>query len=75
MLLFIAFSAAAVVPPARPEAQAKTAIRQATAMIRIERSARGNREAWEALPKLCRHEVIVHGENGEPIVLRLIEHE
>ena len=75
MLLFIVISAGAVASPARPEAQASGAIQQGTATVRIERPAKGNRAEWEGLPKPFRHEVVVRGENGEPIVLRLVEYE
>jgi hypothetical protein len=74
MLWFIV-SPIVAVPVAPPEEQARAVDRQAAAAVRIQRPAPAGRAEWERLPKAARREVIVRGEEGEPVLLRLIEHE
>ena len=68
MLLLASIAANAAVPTARAE-------RQATATVRLQRSQPVNEYEWKRAPKTSRHEVIIHDEEGRPILLRLVEHQ
>jgi hypothetical protein len=48
---------------------------RATATVRIERTARASRQEWDQSPNSERRQKIVRDENGNIVVLRLIEHE
>lgn len=66
MLLPIASVAMSPIPPVSVDAQAR-------ATIRIERPAVANSNEWENSPH--RREIIVRGEHGEPVLVRLIEYQ
>lgn len=68
MLLLLATVPAALVPATRVHIQA-------TATVRIQRSRALNEYEWKHTPKISRREVIIHDEEGRPILLRLVEYE
>jgi hypothetical protein len=74
-MLLCLVSTIVAAPLAGPEQQANAVVRQATASVRIERPVTANRIEWERLPKASRREIIVRGEHGEPVIVRLIENE
>lgn len=64
--------AAAIAAPPVPPAQVGA---QATATIRVVQGVAATRRTWEQSSQLRRREVIVRGEQGQPVLLRLIEFE
>jgi hypothetical protein len=47
----------------------------ATATVRIERPSTVTARDWERMPQAMRREVIVRDEQGQPLLLRLIENQ
>jgi len=70
MLLLIASTAVASVPPGPRPADV-----QARATIRILRPAIASRKGWDLSPKGSRKETIRRDEQGQPVLLRLIEYQ
>ena len=68
MLLLIAVNGASFSPPPHVEVQS-------IARVRIERPAIANSKEWEQTPKASRREIILHDENGQPVLVRLIEYQ
>lgn len=48
---------------------------QAKAVVRIHRAATASAEDWNKAPVLEKREITIRGEQGEPVVIRLIEHQ
>ena len=49
--------------------------RQSTATVRIQRSSRATAETWSKAPAHQKRETTVRGDDGRPVIMRLIEHE
>ncbi len=68
MLLPIVSHAPAHLPQALSQAQSMAA-------VRIERPAIANAREWEKAPKSSRREIIILNEDGQRVLVRLIEYE
>jgi hypothetical protein len=70
VLLLIALSAQASPAPSQPIVAV-----QATATVRIERPSTVTARGWDRLPPQMKREVIVRDEQGQPLLLRLVENQ
>jgi hypothetical protein len=48
---------------------------QARASVRVERATISNEQYWKATPHQARKELLKFDEKGNPVLIRLIEHE
>ena len=51
------------------------ATRPSTATVRIQRPSKATTETWSKAPAQQKREMIVRGDDGSPVILRLFEHE
>lgn len=67
-MFLIALTAALTAPDGR-------VTRQSIVSVRILQPSRATAQTWSKAPAQQKREMIVRGDDGKPIVLRLIEHE
>jgi hypothetical protein len=70
VLLLVALSAQASPAPSQPIVAV-----QATATVRIERPSTVTASDWHRMPPQMKREVIVRNEQGQPLLLRLVENQ
>lgn len=77
MFSLIAASAKLLQPHERPQepraSVQSVASVEATATVRIERAGRASSKDWEQVSPSSRHELIIKGEAGDPILLRVVD--
>ena len=48
---------------------------QSIAIVRIEKPASADKQAWEHAPKSSRREITIRDARGQPVLLRVIQYE
>ena len=75
MLLPIASILLAAASTAVSPAQSARPHMQSNASVRIERAAAATSSEWDKTPVSSRRELIIRGERGQPVLLRLVEYQ
>lgn len=70
MLLLAALASQVAPAPPLPKGMA-----QAAATVRIERPSAVSSKDWDRSPPESKREIVVHDENGRPLLLRLVENQ
>lgn len=75
MLLQIASNVLIAASAAVSPAQSARSDVQSNASVRIDRAAVVTSRGWDTAPVSSRRQLIIRGERGQPVVLRIIEYQ